>query len=309
MKKSEGIRVIIKDNDRMIGVRRTGTSEWGFPGGVAYEMETEKSVPMIVNHLTGFDISYVVPVGKFGLSVPEIHEIDEKKVAVEKVMIYNCGWTGELSPAEGWEVSWVTISGILAGKDGLIARDVFNHIGMMNRPKLELEELYKISAKILNGSDSASKMELATEATDLVIDEWTFLIDTGKSREIDRILGTVDVPKVHADVLDAMLAMVEQLEDSPNKNQFIQDASAIITEVDRLIPKRKLILNDVVISNDVHADARKLHKESARRFEKVEQQSLVSLKENYIRNLLVDLKKFWKKKGTFQEFYRRKVRQ
>ncbi|MFA5203051.1 MAG: hypothetical protein WC708_01485 [Lentisphaeria bacterium] len=286
MKKSEGIRVIIKENDVMVGVRRIGTSEWGLPGGVAYEMEIEKSVPMIVNHLTGFDTSYVVPIGRFELNVPEIHNIDEEKVTVEKVMIYNCGWTGEMSPAEGWEVSWVTISDILAGKDGLIARDVFNRIGMMDRPKLELEELYKISAKILDGSDSASRMELATEAADLVIDEWTFLIDTGKSKEIDRILGTIDVPKVHADVLDAMLAMVEQLEDSPNKNQFIQDASAIIAEVDRLIPKRKLILNGVVISNDVRGDARKLYKESARKF-----------------------KEILEKKGTLQEFYHRKLRQ
>lgn len=286
MKISEGIRAIIKDNDRMVGVRRIGTLEWGLPGGVAYEMEAEKSVPMIVNHLTGFDTSYVIPVGKFKLSVPEIHEIDEEKVTVEKLVIYNCGWTGELSPAEGWETSWVTISDILAGKDGLIARDVFNHIGIMDRPKLELENLYKISAKIIQGSDSASRMELATEAADLVIDEWTFLIDTGKTQEIDRILGTIDVPKIHADVLDAMLAMVEQLEDSPNKNQFIQDASAIIAEVDRLIPKRKLILNGVVISNDVRGDARKLYKESARRF-----------------------KKILEEKGTFQEFYHRKLRQ
>lgn len=286
MKKSEGVRIIIKENDLMIGVRRIGTSEWGLPGGVAYEMEAEKSVPMIVNHLTGFDTSYVVPVGRFELNTPEIHNINEEKVTVEKVMIYNCGWTGEMSPAEGWEVSWVTISDILAGKDGLIARDVFNHIGVMDRPKLELEKLYKISAKILNGSNSASRMELATEAADLVIDEWTFLIDTGKSREIDRILGTIDVPKVHADVLDAMLAMVEQLEDSPNKNQFIQDASAIIAEVDRLIPKRKLILNGVVISNDVRGDARKLYKESARKFKKVLEE-----------------------KGTLQEFYHRKLRQ
>ena len=286
MKTSEGIRAIIKENDRMVGVRRIGTSGWGLPGGIAYEMEAEKSVPMIVNHLTGFDTSYVIPVGKFKLSIPEIHEVDEEKITVEKVMVYNCGWTGELSPAEGWETSWVTISDILAGKDGLIARDVFNHIGIMDRPKLELEELYKISAKIIQGSDSADRMELATEAADLVIDEWTFLIDTGKNQEIDRIIGTIDVPKVHADILDAMLAMVEQLEDSPNKSQFIRDASAIIAEVDRLIPKRKLILNGVVISNDVRGDARKLYKESARRF-----------------------KKILEEKGTFQEFYHRKLRQ
>jgi hypothetical protein len=286
MEISEGIRAIIKDNDRMIGVRREGTSEWCLPGGVAYGMETNKSVPGVVKYLTGFDTSYVVPVGRFELSSPEIHTIDEEKVTVKRVTVYNCGWTGELSPAEGWETDWVTISDILGGKDGLVARDVFNHIGIMDRPKLELEKLYKISARILQGSDSADRMELATEAADLVIDEWTFLIDTGKNQEIDRIIGTIDVPKVHADILDAMLAMVEQLGDSPNKSKFVRDASAIIAEVDSLIPKRKLILNGVVISNDVRGDARKLYKESARRF-----------------------KKILEEKGTLREFYPRKFSQ
>lgn len=122
---------------------------------------------------------------------------------------------------------WSDPRDVLLGKWGLFARDVFNKLGIMNRPALSLERVYRVSEKALN-SRSAS----VTEAIDMVIDEVALLADIRKPWAIDSILRKVDLMRVHPDVIATMKAVVEEIPDLPSKAAFNRAAQVRLDAVD-----------------------------------------------------------------------------
>ena len=171
---------------------------------------------------------------------------------------------GELDLAmSGAEAAYVRPGDVLRGRWGLFARDVLNGAGLMNRPRLDLDRLYKISKRaIQNGSHRA------TEGVDLVIDEVTFLQDIGKPHAIDQVLDEVDVGLLHPDIADALLVVVEGITGLVHLVEFRRQVELRMEEVEG--PRRKFVLKEAftgrVISEDVRADAREYYRKKAREF-------------------------------------------
>lgn len=159
-------------------------------------------------------------------------------------------------------VAYVSAGDVMRGRWGLFARDVLNGAGLIRRPKLELDELYRISQVALdNGSNRA------TEGVDLVIDEVSLLQDIGKPHAVDRFIRDVDVGMLHPDIADAMLVAVEGIEGLPSLGEFRRQVELRMEETGTLI--RKIVMKDSfgkVLSEDVRGDARKLYRKKAREF-------------------------------------------
>jgi len=174
---------------------------------------------------------------------------------------YISDWTGIPKTKKGQKADWVDVIDILSSKWGLFARDAFHRLKLINRPKLDLEDLYTISKKALkDGSRHAS------EGVDKVIDEIVFLMEINKSEAVDNLLQHMDVTKLHADILSAALAVLENY-DLPSKARFVEDANIIIQEIDALRPKMKL--KDEygrILSHDVRGDALKYYRKKAVEF-------------------------------------------
>lgn len=164
----------------------------------------------------------------------------------------------------GAKMSYVSPGEVLRGRWGLFARDVLNSAGLMNRPKLDLDRLYRISKNaIQNGSHRA------TEGVDLVIDEVILLQEIGKPEAVDQILDKVDVGLLHPDIADAMLVVAEGVDGLANLAEFRRQVDLRMEEVDG--PRRKYVLRDTagrVLSEDVRADAREYYRKKAREFGK-----------------------------------------
>lgn len=164
----------------------------------------------------------------------------------------------------GEGVAWVGIHEILCGPDGLYARDLFNRLGWMNRPALSLDRLYKLTKVSLN--DRARRDGAEIEGVDAVIDEITFLTDIGKVGAVDAILRRADCERLHANILDAFVSMVEEMHGLKERDAFVQRARARIALIDSSRTKMRLVVAGQVVSEDVRGDAAKIYKERAREF-------------------------------------------
>lgn len=176
---------------------------------------------------------------------------------------YLTGWRGDFKFKEDQEGGWRSIQDILCGRWGLFARDVFNRLGLMNRPKLDYDRLYKISKKALDDGS-----QYAADGVDLVIDEVNFLLDIGKPGGVDDILRELELTKLHADIISSLQAVVEEVP-LPSKDDFNIRANSIIQEIDSLRKKYKLIgVDGQIISRDVRGDALKYYRKKAQEFGK-----------------------------------------
>lgn len=172
--------------------------------------------------------------------------------------------TDEPGPADGLEVAWVGMHEILCGQRGLYARDVFNKMGWMNRPALRVDKLYRLSAAALNNRSGREGAEL--EGVDLVVDEITFLIDIDKKSALTEILKSLDCEKLHANILDVFVSMVEEIPDLEGRDDFVTRAKARIALVDSTRMKMRLVVNGRTVSDDVRGDAAKIYKQRAAEF-------------------------------------------
>lgn len=156
-----------------------------------------------------------------------------------------------------------TLSDIMCGSSGLLARDIFNAAGLLNRPRLDLDKLYFISQESYKSGSNR-----AIEGTDLVIDEITFLNSIGKLGEIDRIISTVDVGMLHPDIADAFLVVAEGVDGLSNINEFRKEVEKRLEEIDEPLRRKFKLIGDggVVLSEDVRADARNYYRKKAREF-------------------------------------------
>lgn len=254
----EGFRVVLKsDGGLVLGVRRKKGKEPGYdlPGGTAPSGKRPKEVaPGRVLKDTGLEVFNLIPAHR--------GPGDERGTT----SAYVAEWAGSPRAGRGLEVEWVRVQDILLGKWGLFARDVFNRLGMLKRPSLNPDSLYRISSKALGDPSSRSRMAITTEGVDLVLDEISFLMDLGKASAVDDLLGRLDVPKVHADILDALISATDGIPGLTNKQRFDEDARAVIEAVDGRIPKWKLIVDGRKVSDDVRGDARKIYREKAEFF-------------------------------------------
>lgn len=250
------VRAVVRSEDgHLLGVK--SGNGYDLPGGMAGDDESPKAAA--ARHLRD----------RCGMSmdpesgVPAYRGLNEEGVWTSSYVF------GDLDPEEahGDGVAWVGLHEILCGPDGLYARDVFNKLGWMNRPALSLEKLYRLSKVALN--DRAGRAGAELEGVDSVIDEITFLADIGKLGAIDSILLQADCERLHANILDAFVSMVEEIGGLKERDGFVKRAKARIELIDSARTKMRLVINGRVLSEDVRGDAAKTYKERAREFGKM----------------------------------------
>lgn len=252
---SDGTRVLVRSEDGLLlAVREEGEAGWCLPGGPMKTLETAKAGA--ARHL----------LSQCGVSAGEMFPIHRGKGDMWKwTSTYEArGTSGEPRPREGLEIAWVGMHEILCGRWGLYARDVFNKMGWMKRPALDLARLYKLSKIALNDRVRRDGAEL--EGVDLVIDEVHFLIDINKRPALDDILRRIDVELLHADILDALVSMVEEVPGLEAAGEFVTRARARLALVDSLRTKIRLVVDGRVVSTDVRGDAAKIYKQRAAEF-------------------------------------------
>lgn len=248
---TSGVKLVMRNEESLVlGQKRTDEAFFNLPScSVDGDGDPRDFATALFRSLTGADGS-ISPVmrgkdGEFGTSVS-----------------YVANWDGKLKVPKDRELLWVEPMDVMCGPWGLFARDSFNRLGMINRPALDLDKLYKISKKaVSNGS------EYANEAIDAVLDEFALLVDIGKTGAIDAILREADVGQLHADVLDSINSVIEDIAGLKEREAFTARATARIEEIDG--PRRKIKLIDPergVISHDVRGDARKYYKNKAKEF-------------------------------------------
>jgi RNA polymerase subunit RPABC4/transcription elongation factor Spt4 len=151
--------------------------------------------------------------------------------------------------------TWVAPQDIMLGRWGLFARDAFNALKLINRPKLDLTKVYTICRRALDREEST------TPAIDMVLDEVNLLLDIGKPWAVEALLREVDVRRLHADVIETLRYSIENEHDLPSKPGFDAAAKAQIAEIDRLRTKIRFGAHE-----DVRAAAAQYYKKKSEEF-------------------------------------------
>lgn len=271
-----GIRVVVRRDDLVLGVRKAGDGRYDLPHGVAAAgVRHSVAAASVLAATAGMRAASLSPSGVFQLRDPEVYSTAEEELTVTSAHCYLAEAGGDPEPPEGLEAGWVAPGDVLLGRDGLAARFAFNRLGIINRPELRLEDLYRATKSAYDGDmdgaggdlDRASgRMERVTEYVDAVIDELSFLADIGKLSEVDRILGEADVARLHPDILDAMLSCTSWLDGLENKERFEADARGVIDLVNDGIRRVRLVVDGKVVSEDVRGDAKKIYDGRRREF-------------------------------------------
>lgn len=248
---TSGVKLVMRNEENLVlGQKRADEAFFNLPScPVEGDGDPRDFATALFRSLTGADGS-ISPVmrgkdGEFGTSVS-----------------YVASWDGKLKVPKDRELLWVEPMDVMCGPWGLFARDSFNRLGLINRPALDLDKLYKVSKKAISAGS-----EYANEAIDAVLDEFALLVDIGKTGAIDVILQDAKVDQLHPDVLDAMNSVIEEISGLKERDAFTARATARIEEIDG--PRRKIKLVDPirgVISHDVRGDARKYYRKKAKEF-------------------------------------------
>lgn len=244
----QGVKLVLRsENGSILGKR--GEIGYDLPSSQVGDGEDLRAVSVrFLKSLTG---------SRFGNLIPS-HRGPDEEWYVSSSYLLDCSEGFPVIP--GYE--WVQIQDILLGRWGLFARDIFNDLKLMNRPKLRLEDLYRISKKAQSHGS-----EFATDGIDIVVDEVAFLLDVKKEYAIDALLEVVDLKKLHADIIYSLKEIVEEIPFLRSKSWFIEKAEARIEEIDG--PRRKIKLKNQfgeVVSEDVRGDALKYYRKKAREF-------------------------------------------
>lgn len=126
------------------------------------------------------------------------------------------------------------------------------------------DKLYAGTRRAYGMDAQVDRQVHVTKMVDLLLDTMNDIPED--DREAARsVLDGLDAAKVHPDVLDAALAVIEERE--IRTVSFEKDARDAIALVDEAIPKRKLIgPGGEILSMDVRGDAKKLYKKKAKDF-------------------------------------------
>lgn len=184
---------------------------------------------------------------------------------------FRSSWTGEPS----CEASWVDPREVLCGKWGLHAIEAFNRAGIVRRPRLRVEDLYGISKKALSrGSEESLR------AVDMVMDEIALLMDIGKPWAVDSLLRGLDVTRLHADVISAVQAAIEDIPELPARESFNLAASRQIAQVDGL--RTKIRFGSL---EDVRAAALKIYRQRGKEFGQALRDGTLSKRFPYMKHI------------------------
>ncbi len=244
-----GVKLVIKSGDGLVlGLRSANETYFNLPSVAVDGGDPREAAEALFKGLTGVpaELSTIVR-GRdpeFGTSASYLAE-----------------WDGKLVVPDGMELMWVEPMEIVCGRWGLFARSSFNKLGLMDRPELDLDKVYRISRKAVSSGG-----EHAYEGIDMVLDEFAFLADIGKPEAIDDILKAIRTEGMHADILDAMQSVVEEIPGLKEGPGFIRRAAAEIELVDGPRTKYRLIGPNGIVSEDVRGDAKKYYRNRAKEF-------------------------------------------
>lgn len=128
------------------------------------------------------------------------------------------------------------------------------------------DKLYAGTRRVYGMDAQVDRQVHVTKMVDLLLDTMNDIPED--DREAARsVLDGLDAAKVHPDVLDAALAVIEERE--IRTLSFEKDARDAIALVDEAIPKMKLLDTEGrILSMDVRGDAKKLYREQAKKFKK-----------------------------------------
>lgn len=178
--------------------------------------------------------------------------------------------TEETPVHEGTSYGLVKPFEILKGKHGLQYLDVFQAMRWLKRRPISYSFINSVS-KMAHERGSAN----CIEAINMIIDEMQFFIDIEKAEPLEEIFRNLEVEKLHADIVDAALAMTCSIPGHvcpSNLAEFIHRCKTRIEEVDAIINRKKyklVGLDGRVISEDVRGDARTYYAKKSAEYSKM----------------------------------------
>ena len=258
---SNGVKLVFRKGGDVLAVD-CGPDGWNLPSARVLEDEGPKDAASFL---------FRAVAGKAKEDLVPLHRGMDDEFAVASS--FTSSWSGSPS-LKGTSAKWMDPRAVLCGKWGLHAVDAFNKLGIMKRPRLRIAELYRISRDALSRSGAGPG-----KAIDLVMDEVALLMDIGKPWAVDHLLRKLDVRRLHADVVSAIQAAVEDIE-LPAKESFNQAAAARITQVDGRRTKIRYGVHE-----DVRAAALKVYRNTGAEFGQALRDGTLSARFPYMQHI------------------------